>query len=328
MMHFDPLARISLKIAVFLLLMGCAEKPSTVQEDTLNLEQQSQVSLMILGVMQDGGRPHMGCNKACCLDQDLGLRPREGVVSLGLFDREFDRRYLFEATPDLTQQWQKMQSVFPVDSAQAMDGIFLTHAHIGHYTGLALLGKEVMATNDVPVYAMPKMREFLSQNGPWNQLIEQNNIQLMPINHQKPLFLSPNLQVTPFLVPHRDEYSETVGFRISGPNKSALFIPDIDKWNRWDQSILELIKSVDYAFVDATFFNGDELPNRDMNQVPHPFVVESMALFENLSKQDKAKVHFIHFNHTNPIADPTSAASKSVLQAGFKRAKVGTVFSM
>lgn len=327
-MHFDPLARISLKIAVFLVLMGCAEKPSTVQEDTLNLEQQSQVSLMILGVMQDGGRPHMGCNKACCLDQDLGLRPREGVVSLGLFDREFDRRYLFEATPDLTQQWQNMQSVFPVDSAQAMDGIFLTHAHIGHYTGLALLGKEVMATTAVPVYAMPKMREFLSQNGPWNQLIEQNNIQLMPINHQKPLFLTPNLQVTPFLVPHRDEYSETVGFRISGPNKSALFIPDIDKWNRWDQSIVELIKSVDYAFVDATFFNGDELPNRDMNQVPHPFVVESMALFENLSKQDKAKVHFIHFNHTNPIADPTSTASKSVLQAGFKRAKVGTVFSM
>jgi len=328
MMHFDPLARISLKIAVFLLLMGCAEKPSTVQEDTLNLEQQSQVSLMILGVMQDGGRPHMGCNKACCVDHNLGLKPREGVVSLGLFDRQFEQSYLFEATPDLTQQWQNMQSVFPVDSARAMDGIFLTHAHIGHYTGLALLGKEVMATNDVPVYAMPKMRAFLSQNGPWNQLIEQNNIQLMPIDHKKPLFLTPNLQVTPFLVPHRDEYSETVGFRISGPNKSALFIPDIDKWHRWDQSIVELIKSVDYAFVDATFFNGDELPNRDMNQVPHPFVVESMTLFQNLSKQDKAKVHFIHFNHTNPIADPTSAASKSVLQAGFKRAQVGAVFSM
>lgn len=309
-------------------LLGCANESRTDEKKSLTEHQEPQLTLMVLGIMQDGGLPHMACQKSCCLTSDFALKPRKYVVSLGLYDHRFDQRYLFEATPDLTQQWQKMLMVFPTDSSRTIEGIFLTHAHIGHYTGLALLGKEVMAADAVPVYAMPKMREFLRYNGPWDQLIYQNNIRLMPLNDQKPLTVNANLKVTAFLVPHRDEYTETVGFRISGPNKSALFIPDIDKWNRWDQSIVELIKSVDYAFLDATFFDGNELPNRDMNQVPHPFVVESTTLFQSLSAEDRAKVHFIHINHTNPIADPESQATKTVLESGFHIAREGAKFSM
>jgi len=180
----------------------------------------------------------------------------------------------------------------------------------------------------LPVYAMPKLRYILNKNGPWNQLIHQNNIELESLEDRKPLSLNRNIQVIPFLVPHRDEYSETVGFRIIGPNKSALFIPDIDKWGRWDQTIVDLIKTVDYAFLDATFFDGNELTDRDMGQVPHPFVVESMLLFDELTETEKAKINFIHFNHTNPIADPNSEATKRVLDAGFKIASKGELFSM
>ena len=70
----------------------------------------------------------------------------------------------------------------------------------------------------------------------------------------------------PFLVPHRDEFSETVGFEIKGENKTAVFIPDIDKWSKWNSDLKELIKRVDYAFLDATFYKNGEIPSRDMSE--------------------------------------------------------------
>ena len=103
---------------------------------------------------------------------------------------------------------------------------------------------------------------------------------------------------------------QTVGYTIIGPNEQ-LFIPDIDKWERWETSIEELIKKVDYAFLDATFYDGSELPSRDMNAIPHPFVVESMDRFSVLSPEDKKKVYFIHFNHTNPLVNENSTAVKN-----------------
>ena len=187
------------------------------------------------------------------------------------------------------------------DTKELPDGIFLTHAHIGHYTGLMYLGKEATNAKKVPVYAMPKMGGFLEQNGPWNQLVTNNNITLKKLENNKAIVLSENLKVIPFTVPHRDEYSETVGYTIIGPNKTALFIPDIDKWEKWETNIIAAISKVDYAFIDATFYDAEEINNRDISQIPHPFVIESMALFDNLSETQKKKIHFIHFNHTKPF---------------------------
>ena len=199
-----------------------------------------------------------------------------------------------------------------------MDGIFLTHAHIGHYTGLMYLGKEAANTKNIPVFAMPKMSSFISNNGPWSQLVAQHNIALQPLVANQAVVLSPSLQVTPFLVPHRDEYSETVGYLIEGPHKKALFIPDIDKWNRWELDLATELKKVDYAFLDATFYSAEELGNRDMSQIPHPSVLETIQTLKDFSRAQRAKVIFTHFNHTNPLLDNTSEATKNVLALGFK----------
>ena len=129
-------------------------------------------------------------------------------------------------------------------------------------------------------------------------------------------------------MPHRDEYSETVGYRIQGPNKKALFIPDIDKWDKWDKEIIDQIKTVDYAFLDATFYSGKEINNRDISQIPHPFVIESIDKFKDLSTEDRAKIVFIHCNHTNPILDASSPETKNVLENGFKIARFGDVFEL
>jgi pyrroloquinoline quinone biosynthesis protein B len=184
-------------------------------------------------------------------------------------------------------------------------------------------GREAMNAQGLPVYAMPLMSSYLSNNGPWSQLVALNNVALMPLGDNQPVALTTSLSVTPMLVPHRDEFSETVGYRIVGPNKSALFIPDINKWADWDKDIAALLETVDYALLDATFFADGELGNRDMSQIPHPFVAESMALFSDLPAKERGKVWFIHFNHTNPLLDLKSSESLRVIDAGYHIAAEG-----
>ena len=232
-----------------------------------------------------------------------------------------NKKYLFEATPDFPAQFYKLEMEAP-SGRYELAGVFLTHAHIGHYTGLMFLGHEVMGASGVPVYAMPRMTRYLEENGPWSQLVSFNNIELTPLKNNQVVSFD-SLRVTAFLVPHRDEYSETVGFRIDGPNKSAIFIPDINKWSEWQTDLAELVKTVDYALIDATFFADGELPGRDMSKVPHPFVTESMELLGELPAKDRAKIWFIHMNHTNPLLNPDSAESKSVQSRGFNIAVEG-----
>ena len=132
------------------------------------------------------------------------------------------------------------------------------------YTGLMYLGREGLGGNKIKVYALKRMAAFLRKNGPWNQLIKLKNIDIQTISNKNFTKLSKNILVIPIKVPHRDEYSETVGYKIIGKTKKILFIPDIDKWNEWEKDIVEEIKLVDYALIDGTFYNGLEL-DRDMS---------------------------------------------------------------
>jgi pyrroloquinoline quinone biosynthesis protein B len=190
------------------------------------------------------------------------------------------------------------------------------------------LGREAMGASSIPVYAMPRMKTFLQENGPWSQLVSLKNIVLHDLKNEVAVELEAGIKVIPILVPHRDEFSETVGFRIEGPNRSALFIPDIDKWGKWDRDIREEVKAVDIAFLDATFYENGEIPGRDMLEIPHPFVAESMALLADLPENERKKVHFIHFNHTNPLLDANSESRREVKEAGFQIAEEGMRFPL
>jgi len=285
------------------------------------------VSLVILGTVQDAGSPQIGCKKVCCKKVFKTPDQKRKVVSLGVLDPTENKSYIFEATPDFTTQTRHL-NMYLKNHPETPDGVFLTHAHIGHYTGLMYLGKEAMNANATPVYAMPKMETFLKTNGPWSQLVKRKNIELKPMKNKQEIRLTSHLRVTPLRVPHRDEYSETVGYIISGPKKRALFIPDIDKWEKWATPIEDVIKTVDYAFLDATFFDGEEINTRNISEIPHPFVIESMERFRTLSKNEKMKVYFIHFNHTNPLLHSESKQSKRVLNAGFNIARMNDVFSL
>jgi pyrroloquinoline quinone biosynthesis protein B len=285
-------------------------------------------SLIILGTLQDGGSPHIGCKKACCKKLFEKPDPTRKVVSLGLIDFENKQTWLMEATPDITSQLKDLKKVAKFQETETPNGIFITHAHIGHYAGLMYLGKEALGAKNLPIYAMPRMKSYLETNGPWSQLVSQNNIFLSRLKKDSSVILSSNFSITPYTVPHRDEYSETVGYKIKGPNKTALFIPDINKWSIWEKRIIDEIAMVDYAFIDATFYYGNEINTRKISEIPHPFVIESMELFKGLPASEKSKIYFIHFNHTNPLLNPQSKQSKNVIKQGFKIARFGQVINL
>jgi pyrroloquinoline quinone biosynthesis protein B len=277
--------------------------------------------LYVLGVVQDAGYPQAGCYEAHCMAGWNDVSLRRGAVSLGLIDPESKKKYMFEATPNFPAQLHDLEVEAPAERF-TFSGIFLTHAHIGHYAGLMYLGHEAMGASDVPVFAMPRMSRFLQTNGPWSQLLSHQNIALKPLFDNKVENLG-RLEISPFLVPHRDEYSETVGYRIEGPSKSALFIPDINKWHDWTKDIAELIKTVDYALLDGAFYADGELPGRDMSLIPHPFVTETMETLSQLSREDRGKVWFIHMNHTNPLLNQDSPEARKVESEGFNIAIEG-----
>ena len=281
----------------------------------------STAYVMVLGIAQDAGYPQMNCKKDCCKRAWENPKLQRTTSCLAIVDPISKEQWIIDATPNIKEQLQILKQK---TGTEKLDGILLTHAHMGHYTGLMHFGREVMGTYNLPVFAMPKMKTFLQENGPWSQLVKLENINIKALKSDSTSSLNERIKIKPFLVPHRDEFSETVGYEIMINNKSLIFIPDIDKWEKWEADINELIKKVDYAFLDATFYKNGEL-KRDMSEIPHPFVEESMELFSDLTETDKQKVHFIHFNHTNPLLIDGSTVQKEVLKKGFYLAKEGKI---
>lgn len=295
----------------FALLASCASHAPAPLAST-------EPYLIVLGIAQDGGVPQAGAFAERGWT-DPAFRRR--VACLGVVDPASGERWMLDATPDFPEQLKALHDATPGAAARpALNGVFVTHAHIGHYTGLMFLGLETMGARGVPVYAMPRMRQFLETSGPWSQLVTKGNIELRSLAAGEPVVLNERLKVTPFLVPHRQEFSEVVGFRIDGPERKVLFIPDIDAWEQLDAQgvrIEDLIAGVDVAYLDGTFFANGEIPGRDMTGFPHPFITRSMERFAALPTSERAKVRFIHLNHTNRALWQGTDERRAVEAAGF-----------
>ncbi|MFM2138064.1 MAG: hypothetical protein RJA57_371 [Bacteroidota bacterium] len=283
--------------------------------------------LVVLGIAQDGGHPQAGCELDCCKDIWSDKGAGHAVTCLLLVDRPSASWWLIEATPDLPRQLHEARRYLPQGAGRLPNGIFITHAHTGHYTGLMHLGREAMGAHDIPVWVMPRMDSFLRTSGPWRQLVELGNIRIARLQDDSLRPLNGAIGIRPFRVPHRDEYSETVGFRIGTADRSVLFIPDIDKWERWSRDIRAEVSAVSLALLDGTFFRNGELRGRDMKEVPHPFIEETMALFSNAPDSLRQRVHFIHLNHTNPLLREGPSAD-SLRSRGFGLAAEGMIIPL
>ena len=283
-----------------------------------------RVRAVVLGIAQDGGVPHIGCTQTLCVRARRDPARRERVACLGLIDDSAGARFLVDATPDLPSQLDSLnQGRTLADPRRPLDGILLTHAHIGHYTGLMYLGREALGARAVPVYATSRMAALLRTSGPWSQLVALGQIELREIEPGREVALTPSLAVTPVRVPHRDELSDTVGYLVRGRGRSLLYIPDIDKWEKWDRRVEDEVARVEIALLDGTFLSADELPGRSIAEVPHPTVGETMTRLAALS----GRISFTHLNHTNPLLWD-GRARRDVARRGFALAADGRVLSL
>ena len=278
-----------LRISLLILLSACASTPLPTSPYTL-----------VLGIAQDGGYPQAGCNRPDCVAAWHDLKLRQRVASLAIVDPQSHQRWIIDATPDFPSQLRTLDEVAPrANAAPLLDGILLTHAHIGHYLGLAQLGREVLGAKSIKTYAMPRMRAFLEHNGPWDQLVNLHNIELVPLEDGVAVSLNERITVTPLRVPHRDEYSETVAFVIRGPSHAVLWLPDIDKWEKWQTPLESVLAQVDVAWLDGTFYDASELPGRDLREIPHPLMTETLSRLARSPLLGKGR--FIHLNQSNPL---------------------------
>ena len=286
---------------------------------SISVNSQSEY-IYILGNTQDAGLPHIGCQHAFCED-NFNVYEEHYTTSIAVVNSDLKKYILFEATPDITFQLNNLKrNIF--HEFLLPESIYITHAHMGHYTGLMYFGREALGSKDLLVRVLPRMSKFLQNNGPWSQLVDINNIKIKELHFGLSTNELGNISVTPLQVPHRDEYSETAGYIIEGKNKKALFIPDIDKWEKWDRDLSQLAKEFDFLLIDATFYDSKEI-NRDISEIPHPLVTETINLLSGLNKENRNKVYFIHMNHTNMMLDPDSELSRLVLSKGFNIARIG-----
>ena len=281
--------------------------------------------IYILGNVQDAGLPHIGCQHKFCKEKFSEFE-EYFTTSIAVVDPAEKKYILFEASPDIPYQLNYLEKEI-FNEFLLPESIFITHAHIGHYTGLMYFGREALGAKNLIIKVLPKMSNFLKTNGPWSQLVDINNIKIQNLSFGSKTNELRNITVTPIQVPHRDEYSETAGFIIEGRNKKALFIPDIDKWEKWDKNLKQLVYEFDYLLLDATFYDSKEI-NRDISEIPHPLVTETINLLDDLSPEQKNKVYFIHMNHTNMMLDPSSELTKLVVNKGFNISRLGLKLSL
>lgn len=303
-------------------LAGCTGAPEPgIDADEVVVERIDAPRLVALGTAQDGGFPHAAC--ACPQCDRARTRPGDArlIASLALALPTQNRTYLIDATPDIRPQLDRLRELRGTTGDRIdrvpVDGVFLTHAHLGHYTGLAFFGYESIHTRGLPVICTPSMARYLETNGPWSQLVQLDNVALRPTEPGQPIDLGDEVTVTAIRVPHRDEYADTVGFVFRGPERSALYVPDTDSWASWDPPLIQVLDGIDVAILDATFFSAAELPGRDVSEIGHPLVTSSMDLLEQLVKAGRLEVYFTHLNHSNPAIFIDSPEHREIERRGF-----------
>ena len=144
---------------------------------------------MVLGTAQDGGYPHIGCRKKCCQPAWTDLNKKRFIASLSIIDRESERCWIIDMSPDIKSQLNMIMDFLKTDNIPKIEGIFLTHAHIGHYSGLLELGKEALNAHNIPLYVMPEMGNFIKTNNPFKFLISSKNVSINLIEENKEISL-------------------------------------------------------------------------------------------------------------------------------------------
>lgn len=289
---------------------------------------------VVLGSVQDAGLPQVGCYSERCDRARDGHAAGSGryTASMALVGPSAEAFFLVDATPDITRQIDLVQEPVFRDRARMrdpFDGIFLTHAHVGHYLGLALLGNEGLGVSDLPIFCTASMARFLEANDPWAYMVRQRRIVPTPLAAERWHRIDDWLEARLLPVPHRDELSDTVGFLFRGPSALLLYLPDIDSWSAWaswngpQRDVREVVASVDVALLDGTFWSAEEVPGRAVEDIPHPLLTDSMERLQAVLDSGTTRIVFTHLNNSNPALDEVGPERTELVGRGFEVAREG-----
>jgi len=327
--------RVGLALAISVL--GCSapdrsagRAPSSpARDEPRTRDEGRQPFLRVLGTAQDGGIPHAACGCDRCEAARRDPYRRRRIASLALAIPAANKVYLIDAGPDLREQLEALRDVRPVPEGGTdrapLAGIFLTHAHMGHYAGLVFLGFESLHVRRLPVYGSARMVAFLEENGPWSQMVRLEEIEPLVVEPGRPIPLEDGLSLTALVVPHRAEFTDTLAYWIRGPRASVFYAPDTDGWEGWSVPLEEVVSRADVALLDGTFYSADELPDRDLAPIAHPFI---RATMDRLGRLGAGKVFFTHLNHSNPALDPQAPARREIVSRGYRLLEDGEEFPL
>jgi pyrroloquinoline quinone biosynthesis protein B len=260
-------------------------------------------TVIVLGTAQDGGSPQLG---------SPARGPARLVSSLAVVVDD-GTTLLIDVTPDVRAQIGHLESVAAYRDRKrrnAVDHIAITHAHMGHYTGLVQFGREAHNARGITAWVTPSMADFIASNQPWRALVDGGHLDLQA--GFGPVTMSVGLTIRLVPVPHRAEFTDTVGVSL---NDRVIYLPDIDGWERWPEAEAE-ISNHEICLLDATFAGLDEVPGRDLSDIPHPLVSDTIERFGHLVGD--RRIILTHLNHSNPVAVSGSDEAEAVEAAGFE----------
>ena len=118
-----------------------------------------------------------------------------------------------------------------------------------------------------------------------------------------------------------DQPTDLLGFVPGNPHHESQWgadrAADMDHWNVWERPLEEVLKSVDYAFLDGSFFSPEELPNRDLSKIKHPLITQTIDLLLDFVRTGSCRVYFTHLNHSNLVLDADGEKRRWVESQGF-----------
>lgn len=296
----------------------------------------ADVRAVLLGVAQDGGRPHPGCRRPCCLRAlSEPERVRHPTV-LAAQDAD-GGLHLIDCSRAFVWQWDLLlRSLERTDPAAppAPTSVTLTHAHLGHVDGLGLLGTEALDARDIRLHVSGPMAELIAATPAWRELVERGCLRPAAYRSGEAVQLGRGLRMTPIQVPHRDERADTHAILLAGPERRLLHLPDHDTWRQTlaahrAASVRQWLASleVDIALLDGTFLDDNELPAARQRAVPHPAVSETVHRLGPREPTDP-EVVFIHLNHTNPLLDDDDPAHRLLTEHGHAAGRAGQTWRL
>ncbi len=279
---------------------------------------------VVLGIAQDGGVPHPGCDCQTCLTFST-TGNQLSPASIGVIDG--DELHLIDVSRDLNRQLRML----PKKGCKVTD-VWLTHGHLGHVDGIGLFGREAMGAKGIRIHASDSMMKLIEGTPRWKTMIDDGILIPCPFKGNMKIQTSQSLSITPVQVPHRDEWTDTHAFIIRGPSKSILHLPDHDTWketlemvgmktiHEWFHSL-----EVDTFLIDGTFWSSDELEHQ--KNVPHPPVLDTLQRL-GMKRDNAMDIRFIHLNHTNPLLNPESKETKHLKDSGWSLVNEGEHFPL